>query len=81
MKLMLGKASTVAEASGCDWTKKACNLLAFNWLHEAAQKSPMLVNGHLCISGLKHMQAGVIGMLVADRCWLTIWHGDWPYDT
>ena len=42
MKLMLGKASTVAEASGCDWTKKACDLLAFNWLHEAAQKSPML---------------------------------------
>ena len=50
MKLMLGKVSTVAEASGCDWTKKACDLLAFNWLHEAAQKSPMLVSMATCAS-------------------------------
>ncbi len=27
------------------------------------------------------MQGGVISMLVADRCWLTIWHSDWPDDT
>jgi len=27
------------------------------------------------------MQGGVISMLVADRRWLTIWHGDWPDDT
>ena len=26
------------------------------------------------------MQGGVISMLMADRCWLTIWHGDWPDD-
>ncbi len=25
--------------------------------------------------------AGVSSMLVADRRWLTIWHGDWPDDT
>ena len=27
------------------------------------------------------MQGGVISMLVADRCWLTIWHSDWSDDT
>ena len=30
MKLMLGKALTVAEAGGCDLTKKACDLLGFS---------------------------------------------------
>ena len=27
------------------------------------------------------MRGGVISMWVADRRWLTIWHGDWPEDT
>ncbi len=27
------------------------------------------------------MQGGVVSMLVADRRWLTIWHGDWPDET
>ncbi len=39
------------------------------------------VKGRLSIRGLKHMQGGVISMLVADRRWLTIWHYDWPDET
>ena len=64
MKLMLGKAPTAAKASGYDWTKKACDLLAFSWLHEAAQNSPMLVS--MATSGLK---------LVSSACWWLIGAG------
>ncbi len=46
-----------------------------------AKEGYAAVKGRLSIRGLKHMQGGVISMLVADRRWLTIWHGDWPDDT
>jgi hypothetical protein len=50
-------------------------------MNQTGDGSYAAVEGRLSLEGLKHMQGGVVSMRVADRRWLTIWHGDRPSDT